>query len=198
MLLVNPCASICLRPVLRLLLVAACVGCVTAGRVLADEPPTDSQTVDSQPQSAASPAAIESPPEDAAEDATENATENTAEAPAESLDPSTTNKSTRSREGSSTAKKSPRSAGGSAAKRRGTASRLPAYYASIVDERQRQAIYEIRGRVAVELEQLQQQLDALRRAEMSEIEALLTPAQHQQLDALRAQRSQIAGPQAGT
>ena len=171
MLIVNPFASLCLRPVLRLWLVAACLGCITAARVRAQEPTTsDTQTAASQ----------------------------TVDSQAEAADSGTTLDSSSADDAGTSPKKSPRSAGGPTGKRRGNAGRLPPYYASIVDNRQRQAIYEIRTRVAAELEQLQQQLDALRRAEMSEIEALLTPAQHQQLDALRAQRLQPASSPAGT
>ncbi|MEO8272286.1 MAG: hypothetical protein ABI557_21435, partial [Aureliella sp.] len=78
------------------------------------------------------------------------------------------------------------------AKRRGNAGRLPAYYASIVDSRQRQAIYEIRERMASQLEQLEKQLAALRRAELSEIEGVLTAVQRTQLQSLSAQRSKPA------
>ena len=52
----------------------------------------------------------------------------------------------------------------SKAKRRGNAGRLPPYYASVVDNRQRQAIYEIRARMASEIERLEKQLDALRQS----------------------------------
>lgn len=81
---------------------------------------------------------------------------------------------------------------GAKAKRRGNAGRLPPYYASVVDDRQRQAIYEIRARMASEFEQLEKQLDALRQSEMAEIEGVLTAAQRAQIEALRAKRAMTA------
>ena len=86
----------------------------------------------------------------------------------------------------------PQKPDGLKAKRRGNAGRLPPHFASIVDSRQRQAIYEIRTRVASELEQLEKQLDALRHSEMAEIEGVLTADQRTQLESLRAQRAQSA------
>ena len=67
-------------------------------------------------------------------------------------------------------------------KRCGGVGRLPTYYAGIVDSQQRQAIYDIRARVAVEIEQLQQQLNALREAELAEIEAILSDSQRRNLN----------------
>lgn len=79
-------------------------------------------------------------------------------------------------------------------KRRGQARRLPTYYGTVVDGRQRSAIYEIRARYEVQLEQLQQQLDAIRQAERAQIDALLTAEQLQRIAALRAQRTEAAKP----
>ncbi len=86
-------------------------------------------------------------------------------------------------------KPEPQKLDGAKAKRRGNAGRLPPYYASVVDNRQRQAIYEIRARVASELEQLEKQLDALRQSEMVEIEGVLTAEQRAQIESLRATRA---------
>ncbi|MEZ6150739.1 MAG: hypothetical protein R3C09_11500 [Pirellulaceae bacterium] len=80
----------------------------------------------------------------------------------------------------------------SKAKRRGNAGRLPPYYASVVDNHQRQAIYEIRARMAREIEELEKQLDALRQSEMAEIEEVLTASQRAQIESLRATRAKSA------
>lgn len=93
---------------------------------------------------------------------------------------------------SSDLKPSPQKSDGAKAKRRGGAGRLPPYYASVVDDRQRQAIYEIRARRATELEQLEKQLDALRQSEMAEIEGVLTADQRAQVESLRAKRAKTA------
>lgn len=89
-------------------------------------------------------------------------------------------------------KLAPQKSDGLKAKRRGNAGRLPPYYASVVDSRQRQAIYEIRARMASQLEQLEKQLDALRQSELAEIEGVLTEPQREQLESLRAQRAKSA------
>lgn len=88
------------------------------------------------------------------------------------------------------------SAAKSPVKRRGNAGRLPAYYSTVVDERQRTAIYEIRARAEAQLQQLEQQIDAIRQAEQAEIEALLTSEQLHRIEALRAQRVKPANPAA--
>ena len=80
----------------------------------------------------------------------------------------------------------------SKAKRRGNAGRLPPYYASVVDNHQRQASYEIRARMAREIEELEKQLDALRQSEMAEIEEVLTASQRAQIESLRATRAKSA------
>ena len=81
---------------------------------------------------------------------------------------------------------------GAKAKRRGNAVRLPPYYASVVDNRQRQAILEIRARMASEIERLEKQLDALRQSEMAEIAEVLTASQRAQIESLRATRAKTA------
>lgn len=78
------------------------------------------------------------------------------------------------------------------AKRRGNAGRLPAYYGTVVDAQQRIAIYEIRARAEAQLQQLQQQIDAIRQAEQAEMEAVLTAEQLHRIEALRAQRVKSA------
>ena len=78
------------------------------------------------------------------------------------------------------------------AKRRGSAARLPAYYGLVVDDQQRAAIYEIRARVAAQLQPLMQQIDIIRQAEQAEMQAVLTPEQLHRIEALRAQREKAS------
>ncbi len=73
--------------------------------------------------------------------------------------------------------------------RKPSAGRLPPYFASLVDSRQREAIYQIRATMATKISELEKQLEELRKAEMLEIERVLTDDQLQQLEALRAARS---------
>jgi hypothetical protein len=63
--------------------------------------------------------------------------------------------------------------------------RLPRYYASLVDNQQRAAIYAIQMRFYREIESLERQLAALKKTEMEEIESVLTAAQRKQLEELR-------------
>ncbi len=151
-----------LRPISMLLLGITCLGSATSVRLRADEPPKDSQSAVGSPATAT---VTDTGP-------SENAS-----------DP-----------GSVTGdlKSASQKSDGPMAKRRGNTGRLPPYYASIVDSRQRQAIYEIRERMAAELEQLEKQLAALRQAEMVEIEGVLTAPQREQLESLRAQRVKSA------
>lgn len=73
--------------------------------------------------------------------------------------------------------------------RKPSAGRLPPYFASIVDSRQREAIYKIRASMATRISDLEKQLEELRQAEMREIEGVLTDGQREQLETLRAARS---------
>lgn len=73
--------------------------------------------------------------------------------------------------------------------RKPSAGRLPPYFASIVDSRQREAIYKIRASMATRIADLEKQLEELRQAEMREIEGVLTDGQREQLETLRAARS---------
>lgn len=75
------------------------------------------------------------------------------------------------------------------AMRKTSAGRLPPYFASLVDSRQREAIYKIRATMATKISELEKQLEELRQAEMQEIERVLTDDQLQQLEALRAART---------
>lgn len=63
--------------------------------------------------------------------------------------------------------------------------RLPAYYAKVVDEKQRAAIYDLQAAFAAKREVLEKQLAALKSEEEAAIEAVLTPQQKQKLAALR-------------
>lgn len=79
--------------------------------------------------------------------------------------------------------------------------RLPRYFAAIVNDEQRTAIYDIQSQTQKEVAALEQQLAALKAAEMTKIEALLSAAQRQQLEAMRLKASKKEpdlppGPQA--
>ncbi len=67
--------------------------------------------------------------------------------------------------------------------------RLPRYFASLINEEQRQAIYRIQHSVRQEVDMLEQQLASLKRSEMTQIESVLTAAQREQLELLRSKTS---------
>ena len=63
--------------------------------------------------------------------------------------------------------------------------RLPPYYASIVTPAQRKEIYALQERYTDQIADLKAQLEELTRRRDAEIEAVLTPAQQQQLQKSR-------------
>ena len=65
--------------------------------------------------------------------------------------------------------------------------RLPTYYAQIVNEGQRQRIYQIQASFNPKIEALRAEIDALEAQRDAEIRAVLSPAQQQRLDARIAQ-----------
>lgn len=67
--------------------------------------------------------------------------------------------------------------------------RLPRYFAAIVNNEQRVAIYQIQRKAQAEMAVLEQQLAALKQVEMIEIEAILTVSQRQQLEEMRLKSS---------
>ena len=64
--------------------------------------------------------------------------------------------------------------------------RLPRYFSSLVDEEQRDEIYEIQTSYRDKIEELEQQLADLRSKEMAAIEKVLTTTQRKELADLRA------------
>ena len=64
--------------------------------------------------------------------------------------------------------------------------RLPAYYATIVDDRQRQEIYGIQAEYHARIEALRAELEALVNERDEKIRGVLSPAQAQRLDGLIA------------
>jgi hypothetical protein len=62
--------------------------------------------------------------------------------------------------------------------------RLPAHYAKIVDDAQRQRIYQIQATYGVRIDALQAELDALVAKRDADIRGVLSPEQLRQLDAL--------------
>jgi hypothetical protein len=71
-------------------------------------------------------------------------------------------------------KPAPKGKAAAAAKPKG---RLPAYYADVVDERQRAAIYSIQSDFKSKIEALQEQIDKLTAERDTAIESVLTAAQ---------------------
>jgi hypothetical protein len=64
--------------------------------------------------------------------------------------------------------------------------RLPAHYSKLVNEAQRQRIYDIQAFYAPQIDDLKQQLDALIARRDAELHAVLTPVQQRQLEMLLA------------
>ncbi len=65
--------------------------------------------------------------------------------------------------------------------------RLPPYYARVVDDKQREAIYAIQDEYAPRIEELQKQLEALIAERDAKIQAVLTPEQLEQVQQLAAE-----------
>jgi hypothetical protein len=68
--------------------------------------------------------------------------------------------------------------------RKGT---LPAYFADVVSEEQRQKIYSIQAKYADQLKELNEQLEAVRKKQNDDIDAVLTAEQKAKIDAARAE-----------
>lgn len=68
-----------------------------------------------------------------------------------------------------------------AAEAKGPRGRLPAYYAEVVDEKQRTAIYAIQQEYAERIKQLRLQLDAVTKERDQKIVAVLTPEQQKKV-----------------
>jgi hypothetical protein len=60
--------------------------------------------------------------------------------------------------------------------------RLPAHYAQVIDEKQREEIYKIEDEYQPKIEALQKQLAALKHERDGKISALLTPEQKKQIE----------------
>ncbi len=63
--------------------------------------------------------------------------------------------------------------------------RLPMYYAKVVDQKQRQAIYEIQRKYQAQIAELEKQLQKLIAQRDAEIEGVLTPEQRAEVEKLR-------------
>ena len=64
------------------------------------------------------------------------------------------------------------------------------YYAKVVDEKQRQKIYDIQRKYHPQIAELQRQLEKLIAQRDSEIEAVLTPQQKAEIEKLRQEAAQ--------
>jgi hypothetical protein len=67
--------------------------------------------------------------------------------------------------------------------------RLPAYYADVVSDEQKEKIYTIQEKYAKQLKDLNEQLLAVTKKQNDEIEAVLTAEQKEQIDKARAEAS---------
>jgi hypothetical protein len=76
--------------------------------------------------------------------------------------------------------------------------RLPVYYARVVDEKQRQKIYDIQRKYHPQIEALQKQLEELIAKRNAEIEAVLTPQQKAEIEKLRQEAATRRSEKSGT
>jgi|GEM_PF-1208539 len=76
--------------------------------------------------------------------------------------------------------------------------RLPMYYARVVDEKQRQKIYDIQRKYHPQIEALQKQLEELIAKRNAEIEAVLTPQQKAEIEKLRQEAATRRSEKSGT
>lgn len=76
--------------------------------------------------------------------------------------------------------------------------RLPMYYARVVDEKQRQKIYDIQRKYHPQIEALQRQLEELIAKRNAEIEAVLTPQQKAEIEKLRQEAATKRSEKSGT
>ena len=65
--------------------------------------------------------------------------------------------------------------------------KLPAFYKNVVTEDQRAKIYEIQQKYAAQIEDLQSQLESLRKKQTEEIEAVLSKEQLDKVTSLKAE-----------
>lgn len=93
-------------------------------------------------------------------------------------------KSTRSKS-SSSASKSSSSKTSAAKEEKGISGRLPRYFAAIVDDKQREEIYEIRASFREKVEKLEAELKSLKEDEMKAMEKVLSTTQRRKLTTAR-------------
>jgi cell division protein ZapA (FtsZ GTPase activity inhibitor) len=67
-----------------------------------------------------------------------------------------------------------------------SSSRLPMYYAKVVNKEQREKILSIQKDFAAKIDPLRKQLDALTKDRDAEMAAVLTPEQQKQIDEMKA------------
>lgn len=76
--------------------------------------------------------------------------------------------------------------------------RLPRYFASLVDRKQRQEVYEIQASYREKVEALEKQLAELRDAEMASMEKVLTATQRKKLSEMRSAAEKSASKSTST
>jgi len=78
------------------------------------------------------------------------------------------------------------------AKRTRPKGRLPAYYAAVVNERQRETIYAIQAEYQIKIEPLENQLKQLKQERDEKLAAVLTPEQRKIVEETAAARKSIS------
>lgn len=63
--------------------------------------------------------------------------------------------------------------------------RLPAYFATVVSQEQREKVYSIQGKYSKQIEDLQRQMDELTATRDKEVDGVLTPEQLEKVNAKR-------------
>lgn len=161
-------APVLARRTLMLLTPLAAVACF--GFALLAQPPQTQQAVPSQPGQGQSQAAAQS------------ASAQGSQAAAQSSSPTS---QPRAQTSPAAAESGPADPTTKRAKEPEFRPRLPMYYAKVVDEKQRQKIYEIQRKYHPQIVDLQKQLEKLIAQRDAEIEAVLTPQQKAEIEKLR-------------
>jgi hypothetical protein len=87
---------------------------------------------------------------------------------------------------SSSSKSSSKSTRAETVKQEPTAGRLPRYFASLVDDEQREEIYQIQAKYGEKIAELEKELAELEKEQLKAMEKVLTADQRKELDALRS------------
>jgi hypothetical protein len=86
---------------------------------------------------------------------------------------------------SSAKTKAPAKSEGETAKKSESGGRLPRFFASLVDDEQRESIYAVQEKYRSKIDSLREQLREIESEQLKEIESVLTAAQRKELETLR-------------